>query len=99
MIKIANILTGWINLLLDPEPLREIVEKRAIICSECSKLKILGLVCSLCDCPVAAKVRAPGESCPLGLWKETTATEIPRDSIPETLEDLPIEREPRAPDQ
>jgi hypothetical protein len=30
--------------------------------------KIIGLGCNKCHCLISAKVRAPKEKCPLGLW-------------------------------
>ena len=82
MIKIKNILNGWSNFIEKSEVTEAIAEVRAekcAKCSECKEGKLLALIkddlkeieghyCSLCYCPISAKIRSELETCPLSKW-------------------------------
>lgn len=81
MFKIKDVLTGWKNYIDKSEVIELVAEERASICSACpfaAKEKILtfvkddfkeveGLICSLCKCPLSAKIRS-NSKCELGKW-------------------------------
>lgn len=72
MSKISEIKEGWQNYLERSEYDDDIVNKRALICSECPHAKkgmltafikdelteIQGHYCDLCKCPLSAKIRS-----------------------------------------
>jgi uncharacterized paraquat-inducible protein A len=68
MKKIKSILSGWFNLITRRK--KDQAQKRLTICGGCElKEQMMGVeVCGACHCPLQAKVRAKGESCPLNKW-------------------------------
>tara|TARA_R110002012_G_C11185411_1_gene557654 strand:- start:99 stop:344 length:246 start_codon:yes stop_codon:yes gene_type:complete len=81
MSKINDIKKGWQNYLDESNIDKEIVNKRATICSECKHAKqgklltfikdrlqeIQGYYCGLCKCPLSAKVRSETK-CDIDKW-------------------------------
>jgi len=57
---------GWKNLAAKSDDIEVLFERRAVICSACYHKQ--PLVCGLCGCPLAAKLRAADASCPDGRW-------------------------------
>jgi hypothetical protein len=49
---------------------QETVEKRAVICETCPKLKVKNgkYACVTCGCSFKRKIAVQGASCPLGKW-------------------------------
>jgi hypothetical protein len=71
--KVALIAIGWKNFLWQTPQVEAIAKKRAEICAACDHFAVImnsGAVCDKCLCPIASKVRAPGERCPKGKWEE-----------------------------
>jgi hypothetical protein len=82
--KLDNIVSGWMNLMIDNAVVEEVALKRANICATCpfaemsgglytivvdNKTKqIRGLKCTQCGCPLSAKVRSADDYCPVGKW-------------------------------
>jgi hypothetical protein len=78
---IHQILSGWRNLTDKTEVIESIAKKRATICANCPNAKqgkllafvkdslkeIEGAYCSLCSCPLSAKVRS-NDICPDKKW-------------------------------
>lgn len=64
MSEINNIFTGFKNLILDTEVPGE--KKRLEICATCPSRK--KFTCGECGCVLAAKVKSPLSTCPLGKW-------------------------------
>ncbi len=76
--KAKNIYEGWKNYLTDDELVCNIASERAKHCSACphaefkqhllnvkDDIKVIeGYVCSICHCPLSAKLRSPNEKCP-----------------------------------
>lgn len=72
-----------------PNPqVEEEAYRRAKICSECPEFDEEGKQCVLpgtqpcckqCGCPLNAKTRAPGSTCPLGKWGNESSTESDRE--------------------
>ena len=75
-----NIIVGWVNLFFDRKnDLARYRAKKCIICPN-SKLgwheaiigdtikDIKGVVCSICNCPLSAKLRSDKSECPLKRW-------------------------------
>ena len=78
------IASGWKNYIFKSPTIEELAKTRAKICSECphfsdkhpmkrimpdkSIKKIEGVACSLCGCPLSAKLRQVLESCPDKRW-------------------------------
>ena len=65
---------GWSNLLNKKPEIEKVAKKRLSLCSQCfvsdyGKSKFCKFTNGGCGCPLAAKVRSPRESCPLGVWK------------------------------
>lgn len=81
MAKIENILSGWKNFIDKSEVIEEEATRRADICSACPHAKegkllafikdslqeIQGHYCSICNCPLSAKVRS-NDVCPKEKW-------------------------------
>lgn len=80
--KINNILQGWANFIDKSEVTEELAVLRASKCSDCPNAKsgkllafikddlteIQGAYCSICKCPLSAKVRSINEKCPIDKW-------------------------------
>lgn len=78
---LSQILTGWKNFLDKTEVVEEVAQKRAAICAACPNAKqgkllafikdelteIQGAYCSLCSCPLSAKIRS-NDICPENKW-------------------------------
>lgn len=76
--KAKNIYEGWKNYLTDDEVACKMAKERSVFCSECQhavfnkhlievkdEIKAVeGYVCSICHCPLSAKLRSPNEKCP-----------------------------------
>lgn len=76
-----QILSGWKNFLNKSEVTEEVAKKRATICAACPNAKqgkllafikdslkeVEGAYCSLCSCPLSAKVRS-NDICPDSKW-------------------------------
>lgn len=84
MSKLSEIVSGWTNVIFkDPEVEVE-AKRRAEICAGCEYAKhmkhfkfnevskemqeIQALKCAKCGCPLSAKTRSMGSSCPENLW-------------------------------
>jgi hypothetical protein len=79
---IKNILNGWQNFISKSEVVEKLAEDRAGHCISCVELKegrllvfikddlkeIEGCYCSICTCPISAKIRSKKETCPLKKW-------------------------------
>jgi len=77
------ILSGWEAFMNKSEVTEKLAKERAVICSGCEhavKSKLVGLMgddivevqgykCSVCSCPLSAKIRQSIEPCPVGKWK------------------------------
>jgi hypothetical protein len=84
MPSLINIAEGWHNYITGNRHTKELMLKRLSTCGKCPHKQqlteagkiIIGLFnergslykCRLCNCPLAAKTSAPGESCPDGRW-------------------------------
>lgn len=80
--KINNILQGWANFIDKSEVTEELAFFRANKCSDCPNAKkgkllafikddlkeVQGAYCSICKCPLSAKVRSINEKCPIDKW-------------------------------
>ena len=73
--KASNIAEGYTNLVFKSNVIEELAEQRLIHCIACPKAIPLVKIgkkqyyqCSICTCPVDAKTRSTGETCPLGKW-------------------------------
>lgn len=78
---LSQILSGWKNFLDKTEVIEAVAQKRAAICSACPNAKqgkllafikdklteIRGAYCSVCSCPLSAKVRS-NDICPENKW-------------------------------
>lgn len=78
---INQILNGWKNFLDKIEVVEEIAKSRAEICAACPSAKqgrlltfikdslkeIEGAYCSICSCPLSAKIRS-NDICPDNKW-------------------------------
>lgn len=78
--KYQAIAQGWKNYIFKSDTVEELAKTRAKICSECphidteypfknmlpdKSIKIIeGTACSLCGCPLSAKLRQVLQSCP-----------------------------------
>ncbi|MBE99321.1 hypothetical protein [Flavobacterium coralii] len=82
MASIQVILGGWKNFIDKSEVTEEKARERADICAQCpnavkgkllafikdSLKEIEGYKCSVCDCPLSAKLRSE-DICPIGKWE------------------------------
>lgn len=82
MYNIINILDGWKNFMDKSEVTEDLARKRAAHCAKCPKAKkgkltaflnddlveIQGYRCTICHCPLSAKLRSKLETCPLKKW-------------------------------
>lgn len=61
---------GWKNLVTKTGFDLVKAQKRAEICASCPHFSApIGIpICTACGCPIAAKTKAPGASCPKNLW-------------------------------
>jgi len=73
--KSHNIVQGYSNLLFKSEEVEKMAKARYDVCLACPKKQPLIVIngvqhyiCTLCTCPIDAKVRAPDEVCPKGDW-------------------------------
>jgi hypothetical protein len=80
-LKITKILSGWKNFLDKTEVTEQTAKHRAAICAACPQAKqgllltfikdslteVKGAYCSLCKCPLSAKVRST-DICPIHKW-------------------------------
>ncbi|HYD91577.1 MAG TPA: hypothetical protein VEA37_08850 [Flavobacterium sp.] len=80
--KITAILSGWKNYLDRSEVSESIARERAAICAFCpfarhgkllafikdSLKEVEGVYCSVCNCPLSAKVRS-NDICPKNKWQ------------------------------
>ncbi len=71
MDKIKTVAEGWYNLMrselnLLPENLKQMAEKRTLICSTCVHRQ--DSRCGACGCPLAAKTKSRDANCPKGFW-------------------------------
>ena len=80
MINVRKIARAWVMLLKHEGD--QLVRERINECRSCDKVIISdfviaragrveeakGLVCSVCGCPLVAKLRLPDERCPHGKW-------------------------------
>ncbi len=69
--KLKQIVTGWANVAFKNKTIEKIAKIRADECSKCehhelNKIKIP--TCGKCGCPLIAKTRSSGSSCPIGKW-------------------------------
>ncbi|MCR5863066.1 hypothetical protein LRS05_13430 [Flavobacterium sp. J372] len=78
---INQILNGWKNFLDKSEVVEEVAKSRAKICAACASAKqgrllafikdslkeIEGAYCSICSCPLSAKIRS-NDICPDNKW-------------------------------
>lgn len=77
---LSHITQGWTNLIWENPEIEKIAHKRAEICATsgengnpCERLiavKKRGILCGKCYCLIEAKVRTPGERCPIGKWEQ-----------------------------
>lgn len=79
---ITKILSGWKNFITKPEVAENLARQRAAHCAACphakhglllafikdSLIEVEGAYCSLCKCPLSAKVRS-NDVCPLNKWQ------------------------------
>lgn len=79
MVQIFNILKAWSNVFKQYTTKEH--KRRAVICSKCPKSKytkyidfindeltdVKGFVCSVCSCPLVAKIRS-NDKCPKNKW-------------------------------
>lgn len=83
MKKINNILSGWKSFLIKSEVTEQLAKDRATECEKCDDAvysetidafinddikKVSGYICSLCSCPLSAKLRSKNEKCPKNFW-------------------------------
>lgn len=80
--QLYRIIEGWGNYLTKSEKIEALANERALKCVPCKfkkQSKVFGWVsdeikeinasvCSLCDCPIAMKVRSKNEKCPIEEW-------------------------------
>lgn len=70
--KLGLILNGWSNLIWPSPEVEALAKERAEACAECDHMVLIqgiGAGCEKCFCPIASKVRATGERCPIGKWE------------------------------
>lgn len=82
--KLQSIISGYKNYKFPVPSMETLAKERAKICSECVNCKekailkvtlpdkrtqeIEGAQCTICKCPLSAKVRSLFEKCPLNKW-------------------------------
>lgn len=66
--KFNEILSGWKNYAFKSEEVEKIAVNRLKICVECDKINNKNNRCTVCGCPISAKVRSLKTNCPLGYW-------------------------------
>lgn len=74
-LTIRDVITGGVKRLRSmatPDTLMS--STRLQTCLRCEQLDRVNQACSLCGCPVRAKVRLADESCPAGKWTAQPAT-------------------------
>jgi hypothetical protein len=70
-----EILPGWKNLVFHDPAIEKMALERGEICRTCEFMNRgvihakYGRKCSVCGCPIAAKVRSPTSKCPKDKWK------------------------------
>jgi hypothetical protein len=78
---LQEILSGWKNYLVKSEVAEAVAQERAFICAACPNVRhgklltftndslkeIEGTYCSICKCPLSAKVRST-DICPIQKW-------------------------------
>ena len=85
MSKLSEIVTGWVNYMIQPEDIKALMKERLSICDTCPSKKhlkeghLLTVVtndpdlhfyCSGCGCPLAAAAANPKIKCPQKKWPE-----------------------------
>ncbi|MBX2880907.1 MAG: hypothetical protein KTR32_13280 [Granulosicoccus sp.] len=65
-IKVSHVLNGWKNVVFRDHGIENLADQRSNICEQCTHN--LKNVCSVCGCPLVAKVRAVKATCPLQRW-------------------------------
>ena len=82
MVQITNILNGWNNYFNKDAVVEKVANQRAEFCAKCpfavesiftifvkdELREIEGLICTICNCPLSAKIRSKNETCPEKLW-------------------------------
>jgi hypothetical protein len=67
MIKIRNIIEGWINRFRKLHPAKQqLFDDRLKVCEPCEMLK--AGICTACGCVVKAKTKSVDEECPENKW-------------------------------
>jgi hypothetical protein len=80
--SLLNIIEGWSNYIFPNEQTEALAYERAKVCAVCPNNKqgsvlsfindkletIQGSYCSLCGCPLSAKLRNPKEVCDAEKW-------------------------------
>lgn len=73
--KATNIVEGYANLIVRDNVVEGIANDRKAICLGCPKKRPLVKInntqyfsCDICRCPIDAKTRSTGETCPIGKW-------------------------------
>jgi hypothetical protein len=80
--QLYNIINGWKNYITKDKDIELLANERVVNCVSCEykkESKVFGwvkdevteinaTVCSLCDCPIAMKIRSKNEKCPKGKW-------------------------------
>ena len=64
--KLKNMVDGWTNVFITDEEVEALAKERELVCNVCEHRK--KRVCTLCSCPLKAKLRAPNDSCPDNRW-------------------------------
>lgn len=71
--EIKNIAEGWFNVIraelnVLPDSIKTLAEERLKTCSTCPQRK--NNKCTICGCPLIAKVKATKSTCPINIWKK-----------------------------
>jgi hypothetical protein len=66
--QLKNMLDGWKNVFISDEEVEELAKERLIVCEQCPHKK--KFTCSLCGCPLKAKLRAVEAECPDNRWEK-----------------------------
>lgn len=64
--RLKQIAAGWRYTLFPDWKIEQLARERALVCGTCEHST--GSKCSLCGCPLQAKMRSPNAVCPDGRW-------------------------------
>ena len=67
--EIVNIIKGWYFKIFNKN--EQLAIKRIAICNKCNErihIDMLGDICDICGCVLAAKARVEDEQCELNKW-------------------------------